>query len=69
MVRDWFFYVVWFVRLKRLLLNYYCSEQLLEGKEIPISKEEVKKMVKEEDKKEKDGEEEGKQVRKTTVKL
>ena len=25
MVRDWFFYVVWYVRLKRLLKSYYAE--------------------------------------------
>jgi hypothetical protein len=28
-VRDWFFYVVWYIRLKKLLVNFY-SEQLIE---------------------------------------
>ena len=25
LVRDWFFYVVWYIRLKRLLNNYYAT--------------------------------------------
>lgn len=29
LVRDWFFFVVWFVRLRKLLVNFY-SEQLIE---------------------------------------
>ena len=27
-VRDWFFYVVWYVRLKRILQNMYSSEMM-----------------------------------------
>jgi hypothetical protein len=29
LVRDWFFFVVWYVRLRKLLVNFY-SEQLIE---------------------------------------
>mmetsp|Transcript_10576 Transcript_10576/g.10647 ORF Transcript_10576/g.10647 Transcript_10576/m.10647 type:complete len:143 (-) Transcript_10576:3076-3504(-) len=29
LVRDWFFYVVWYVRLKKLLMNFY-SESLIQ---------------------------------------
>lgn len=43
-MRDWFFYVVWYVRLKKLLLNYYCSEKLFE-KELEENKEKYDHIV------------------------
>lgn len=27
LVRDWFFYVIWYIRLKKLLVNYYNGEK------------------------------------------
>jgi hypothetical protein len=33
MIRDWFFYVVWYVRLKRLLNNYYADSNTMRDRE------------------------------------
>ncbi len=42
-VRDWFFYVVWYVRLRKLLSNFY-SEELME-KEIEQNKEKYEDLM------------------------
>lgn len=44
LVRDWFFFVVWFVRLRKLLVNFY-SEQLIE-QEIEQNKEKYEGLIK-----------------------
>ena len=43
-VRDWFYYVVWYVRLRKLVRNFY-SEQLLKSK-LEIDKKRFKQMIK-----------------------
>ena len=43
-VRDWFYYVVWYVRLRKLMRNFY-SEQLLKSK-LEIDKKRFKEMIK-----------------------
>ena len=44
LVRDWFYYVVWYVRLRRLLRNFY-SEQLLRSR-LEIDQKRFKDMIK-----------------------
>jgi hypothetical protein len=43
-VRDWFFYVVWYIRLKKLLVNFY-SEKLIES-EIEQNREKYEGLLK-----------------------
>jgi hypothetical protein len=43
-VRDWFFYVVWYIRLRKLLVNFY-SEQLIE-QEIDSNPEKYQGLIK-----------------------
>jgi hypothetical protein len=42
-VRDWFYYVVWYVRLRKLMRNFY-SEQLLKSK-LEIDKKRFRSMI------------------------
>ena len=42
-VRDWFFYVVWYVRLRKLLFNFY-SEEIME-KEIEQNKDKYEGLI------------------------
>lgn len=43
-MRDWFFFVVWYIRLRNLLTNYY-SEQLIE-QEIENNKDKYEGLMK-----------------------
>jgi hypothetical protein len=44
LVRDWFFFVVWYVRLRKLLVNFY-SEQVIES-EIENNKDKYEEILK-----------------------
>ena len=43
-VRDWFYYVIWYVRLRKLVRNFY-SEQILKQR-LEIDKKRFKEMIK-----------------------
>jgi hypothetical protein len=44
-VRDWFFYVVWYIRLKKIVKELDCSTNLLEG-ELKRNPEYYDKLIK-----------------------